>query len=186
MPLHANICSLITSFGVYKFSFLVQWEKSSLCWALTSASKSGWMSEVEIWTTVHCDACQSVPFQSQRVHALIYLREQLPVVVPLIDLIAASSSVILKSGVIPRTNTSNWAVLQTSQLSSKAKEKKSKRATSHCSWSSRFAMSSILLVTVRLDSGTCSNATFFQGILVLQSPPSTLWQTPPLRTAYCI
>ena len=40
---------------------LSQWEKSSLCWALTIASKSGWMSEVEMqsiadrWSSVRED-----------------------------------------------------------------------------------------------------------------------------------
>ncbi|XP_029282087.1 LOW QUALITY PROTEIN: solute carrier family 12 member 3-like, partial [Cottoperca gobio] len=49
---------------------------------------------------------------SVSVHTFNSVNRSLPVVVPFIDRIAASSSVILKSGVIPRTNASNWAVWQ--------------------------------------------------------------------------
>uniref|UniRef100_A0A3Q2Q9E6 Uncharacterized protein n=1 Tax=Fundulus heteroclitus TaxID=8078 RepID=A0A3Q2Q9E6_FUNHE len=48
-------------------------------------------------------------------HACTSANRLLPVVVPFIDRIAASSSVILKSDVIPRTNMSNCAVSRTSQ-----------------------------------------------------------------------
>ena len=95
-------------------------------------------------------------------HAFTSPNKSLPVVVPFIYCMAANSSVIWKSAVIPRKKMSSWAVSRTSQLSSKAREKQSKSAALFFSWSSKFpAMSSIRLVTVRRESETLSNVPFF-------------------------
>ena len=121
---------------------------------------------------------------SVSLHAFTSFNNSLLVVVPFIDLIAASASLILNSYISPRRNTSSCAVSRTSQLSSKAREKKSKLPTPLLSLSWRFStMSFTLLVIVRLDSGTFSNASFSLDILALQSPPSTLSQVPPPKMA---
>lgn len=136
----------------------------------------------QIRTTVCWDMYQTVPFHSQHFHALHVLpwrSEQ--VVVFFIEHIAASYSVspftheqIQVTGVCHGYHRS----------CPKPRQKSQDVTLARCSWSSRFpAMSAILLVTVCLDCG--SNFSFFQVLLVQQSPPSSLWHTPPLRMANC-
>lgn len=114
-------------------------------------------------------------------HAFPSVDKPLAFVVPFIGCIDASSFVITKSFIIPRMKMSNWVVSWKSQLSSRAMGRNSKSAF-FCSWSFKFsAISSILHVTVRLESATFSNDFFFLrhcNAATVQSPPNTLWWTP--------
>lgn len=87
------------------YVFLQKCNKLIQCSALIKSN----FSSCQTWSTICSHTCRS--FSK---HAFNFVKTSLPV--PFTDCMAVSSSVILKSAVIPRTKTSSWAVSRAAQL----------------------------------------------------------------------